>query len=196
MTTLKVPVTEEIIALRLHGVRGKAKTQSAARATWLLSLRDQEKQRRADSAALHALVASTTDAIEALPTMIGERLDVIAQIAVELGLGVAREIVGSALEKGFVDPTEVVARCLRDCVHGSRGTELSVHLHPGDLELVQAEIAKVDDLRDQLDRVRFVADGRTQRGAVRIETESGRLEYDPREALERVSEEVRREVRP
>lgn len=195
MTTLKIPVTADIVALRLHAVAAGSAAPAAERATWLLSLRDQQKQRRADAAALHALVASITDALEATPAMVGERLDGIASIAVELGLGVAREIVGNALERGHVDPSATVARCLRECLHGNSGTEMSVHLHPQDMEIVQQSLANVPDLREQMDGVRFAADPRAGRGTVRVETEAGKLKYDPRDVLDRISEAVRREVR-
>lgn len=195
MTILRIPVTEDIARLRLHGAAPPTVTAEGRRATWLLSLRDQQKMRHADSAALHALIASVTDALEATPKTVGERLDGIAGIAVELGLGVAKEIVGSALDAGAVDPTETVARCLRDCVHGSAATELVVYLNPQDLELVHGSLSEFEDLREQLGAVRFVPDALAGRGAVRVESESGMLRYDPRDVLERISAEVRREVR-
>ena len=104
-------------------------------------------------------------------------------------------ILGDALDSGAVDVTATVARCLRDCTHGSGATELSVHLHPDDLEIAQQKIAEFDELADRLTATRFVADARAARGVVRIETEAGRLKYDPRDVLQRISESVRRQVR-
>ncbi|MCA8978212.1 MAG: hypothetical protein KDC98_26025 [Planctomycetes bacterium] len=193
MTTLKIPVTEPIVGLRLHGASRSAAVSQ--RSTWLLSLRDREKQRRADSMALHAFAAAATDAFETLPRIIGERLDGIAEIAVELGLAIAREIVGDALDRGHVDPTATVARCLRDCVHGSSAADLNVYLHAEDLATVEANLAGQPEVREQLAKARLLVDPGIGRGAVRAETEAGRLQYDPRQALERVSAEVRREVR-
>jgi len=193
MTTLKIPLTENVIGLRLFGARPAAEQDAKAR--WLLSLRDREKQRRADAVALQAIAAAATDACEALPRLVGERLDGIAELAVELGLAVAREIVGDALDRGHVDPTPTVVRCLRDCVHGSSRADLVVRLHPDDLGNVQRVLQQHSELADQVGVAHFVADARVGRGGVRAETEAGRLEYDPRDALERVSAEVRREVR-
>ena len=192
---LRIPVTENIARLRLHNGTPSPATTDGQRAIWLLSLRDQQKKRAADSAALHALVAAVSDTLDALPAMVGQRLDGVAETAVELGLAVAREILGDALDSGAVDVTATVARCLRDCTHGSGATELSVHLHPDDLEIAQQKIAEFDELVDRLSATRFVADARAARGVVRIETEAGRLKYDPRDVLQRISESVRRQVR-
>lgn len=194
MTTLKIPLTERVVGMRLHSESSGAPA-SRERAAWLLSLRDREKQRRADAMALHALAATITDVVDAVPKTVSERLDGIAEIAVELGLAVAREIVGDALDRGHVDPTPIVARCLRDCVHGPSSADLLIHLNPEDLELVETNLTQAPELLEQMRRTRFVADPRVGRGAVRAETDAGRLQYDPRDALERVSLEVRREVR-
>ncbi len=192
MSTLRIPLTRNVVGLRLHaeGVPGV----HAPRAKWLLSLRDREKQRRADAMALQAFAVSATDALEAMPGVVNSRIDEIAGIAVELGLAVAREIVGDALDAGFVDPTPTVVRCLRDCVHGSSGEDLVIHVNPEDLATIERTLDAMPELREEVGRARLVADASVGRGAVRAETETGRLRYDPREALERVSDEVRREV--
>jgi flagellar biosynthesis/type III secretory pathway protein FliH len=132
--------------------------------------------------------------VEAVPQQVGQRLDEVAAIAVELGLALAREIVGSALDRGLVDPTPTVVRCLRDCVHGSGKADLVVRLHPLDLEGVQQQLAGMSELQDEVGSARFVADKSVPRGGVRAETGAGRLLYDPSEVLERISAEVRREA--
>jgi len=195
MTTVeKLAVGEGITGLRLHSRATAAGSPQAGKVAWLLSLKAREEQRQAESAALHALVAAAQQAIAAMPKAVGERLDEVAALAVELGLAVAREIVGSALDRGTVDPTPTVARCLRDCVHGSSRTDLVIRLHPSDLDLVQQKLALMTELRDEVATARFVGDPSVGRGAVRAETGAGRLRYDPREALERVAAEVRREA--
>lgn len=194
MPILKIPLQKRLTGLRLHGTRS-AHEPTAQRVQWLVSLRDLEKRRRADAAALQALSVAATDAIDAVPRVVHERLDEVAGMAVELGLAVAREIVGHALAQGMFDPTAVVKRCLADCVRGSSGSELVVRLHPDDLALVHGALEEEEAVREQLQRARLVADRTIARGAVRAETDAGRLQYDPREALERVCAEVRREVR-
>jgi len=187
--TLKVPFTEDLAGLRMH--RAVAPEEADGRVKWLLSLHEREQQRQA----LHSLAVTTTQCLEALPLRVGERLDEIAALSVELGIAIAREIVGDSLDRGHVDPTPTVARCLRDCVHGRSPADLVVRLHPEDVAIVQKNLAEDASLQEQFQLCKFVGDPEIQRGAVRAETESGRLRYDPREALERVSDEVRREVR-
>ncbi|MCR9246670.1 MAG: flagellar assembly protein FliH [bacterium] len=195
MPVLRIPVTEDIRRLRLHRQGAEPEAAQHSRAVWLLSLRDQQKARAADAAALQALAVATSDALEAVPATVSGRIDEISGIAIEIGLSVAREIVGSALDQGAVDVTPTVARCLRDCVHGSGSGELTICLHPEDLRVAQDQLADHEDLRPQLAAARFVADPRAGRGSVRVETEAGRLKYDPRDVLQRISDEVRREVR-
>jgi len=195
MTTVeKLPVPVPIVGLRLHARTVAPGSPHAEKVAWLLSLQVREQQRQADAASLQTFANGAKQAIAALPKAVGDRLDEVAAIAVELGLAVAREIVGNALDRGFVDPTPTVARCLRDCVHGSNRTDLVIRLHPADLELVQRQLALMTELRDEVAGSRFVADPSVGRGAVRAETDAGRLRYDPREALERIATEVRREV--
>lgn len=193
-TVQKLAVPQPIVGIRLHNRAPTPGTPQAAKVQWLLSLEARERQRAADSAALQAFAKVAQQAILELPKAVGARLEEVAGIAVELGLAIAREIVGSALDRGQVDPTATVVRCLRDCVHGSARTDLVVRLHPADLELVRTRLAAMPELQEQVAAARLVGDATVARGAVRAETETGRLRYDPREALERVIAEVRREV--
>ena len=127
MTTVgKLQVNHSIAGLRLHSRATAAGSPHAGKVAWLLSLQAREEQRQAEAASLVALSAAARQAIAALPKTVGERLDEVAATAVELGLAVAREIVGTALDRGFHDPTPTVARCLRDCVHGSSKADLVV----------------------------------------------------------------------
>ncbi len=181
-----------IVGVRLHS--RSASAGGADRVQVLLSLADREQARQQERDAVLALCRAVEATVQGVPGTVNARIDEIAGIAVELGLAVAREIVGNALDAGFVDPTPTVARCLRDCVHGSRDDDLVVHLHPDDLQLVTSRLQQMPELADEVAATRFVADATIARGAVRAQTEAGRLRYDPREALLRVSEEVRREV--
>ena len=77
-------------------------------------------------------------------------------------------------------------------MHGSDRGDLVVHLHPEDLALVLDRLAREPGLQEQVAAAKFVADPALGRGAVRAETDAGRLRYDPQQALERVAAEVRR----
>lgn len=193
-TTTTLPLTTRLVAVRLHARRGSGGTPAAARVQTLFDLKQREAARVAESEALRAFVAQARRAVEAVPGLVQQGVDQVAGIAVELGLAVARELVGAALDRGLVDPTPTVARCLRDCVHGSDRADLLVRLNPADLEPVQQRLAAMPELHEELELARFVADATMPRGAVRAETGAGRLRYDPREVLERICDEVRREA--
>lgn len=190
----RVPLTESMVGIRLHAHKVEANQPSAAKVRWLLSLGAREQQRATDAAALQVCAKAVQQTLATVPQLVDQRLQEVAALAVELGLQVAREIVGAALDQGQYDPTPTVLRCLRDCVHGSRRDDLVVRLNPLDLELVQQGLTQHPELADEVQKARFVADRGVARGAVRAETDAGRLQYDPREALERVAAEVRREV--
>ncbi len=192
--TTRLPVATPIVGVRLLPRHPSAGSPQAGAVATLLDLGQREARRIAEGKLVERLVANAQRLVDELPAQVGTRLDEIAALAVELGLGIAREIVGAALDKGFVDPTPAVVRCLRDCVHGASSTDLVVRLHPDDLLLVQERLQVVREVQDEVAAARFVADPSIPRGGVRAETGAGRLRYDPREALERVADEVRREA--
>ncbi len=195
MTTPELaPVAAPIVGIRLHNRTPAADEPAAERVAWLLSLEEREQRRRAAQEAVVALQRAAAATLAELPGVVERRLDEVAGIAVELGLAIAREIVGSALDKGIVDPTPTVERCLRDCVRGGSDDHLVVRLHPDDLAPVQQHLRAMPELTEETAAARFVGDPRVPRGGVLAETDAGRLRYDPREALQRVCEEVRREV--
>ena len=193
MTPDTVPLREPLVAIRLHRHQPEPGAP-AGRGRELLDLREREHQRAAALAALRELAQRTRAVVEQVPAQVGGRLDEVATIAVELGLAIARELVGDALGKGLVDPTATVMRCLRDCVHGSDRADLVVRLHPADLATVQAGLQQTPELAAEASAARFVADPAIPRGGVLAETGAGRLRYDPRDVLERVCAEVRREA--
>jgi flagellar biosynthesis/type III secretory pathway protein FliH len=197
-TTNTVPMHAPLVGLRLHARRPIAQPGAAAGganpAQRLLDLHEMQQRREAAVTALRELATASRRAVEALPQQVGTRLDDVAALAVELGLALANEIVGDALQKGIVDPTPTVVRCLRDCVHGSSKADLVVRLHPDDLALVQTTLHAHPEVRDEAAAARFVADPTISRGGVRAETGAGRLQYDPREVLQRICDEVRREA--
>jgi flagellar biosynthesis/type III secretory pathway protein FliH len=79
-------------------------------------------------------------------------------------------------------------------VHGSSEVDLVIRLNPDDLAGVKTRIAEHPDLAREAAAAQFVADPSVPSGGVRAETGAGRLHYDPREVLERICEEVRREA--
>ena len=194
MTSNTVSLHAPLVGVRLLARRAAPAGTPPGRAQQLLDLKALQERREAATAAVRELAARARAAVEALPQQVGQRLDEIAGIAVELGLAIANELVGDALGKGLVDPTPTVVRCLRDCVHGSSRADLVVRLHPEDLPLVQQLLPAHPEVREEAAAARFVADATVPRGGVRAETGAGRLVYDPREVLQRLCDEVRREA--
>ncbi len=194
MTSNTVSLHAPLLGVRLLARRAAPAGTPPGRAQQLLDLKALQERREAATAAVRELAARARTVVEALPQQVGERLDQIAGIAVELGLALANELVGDALGKGLVDPTPTVVRCLRDCVHGSSRADLVVRLHPEDLPLVQQLLPAHPEVREEAAAARFVADASVPRGGVRAETGAGRLVYDPREVLQRLCDEVRREA--
>lgn len=189
-----IPVTKRLVGLRLHTRRGPGGVPESPRARVLLDLEAKNVKREADMEAMRQVLADTRGQLAGIPGIVNGRLDEVSGIAVELGLAIAREIVGSALDQHYVDPTPTVARCLRDCVHGSNQADLVIKLNPNDLANVKTRIAEIPELAREAADAQFVADPSIPSGGVRAETGAGRLHYDPREVLERICEEVRREA--
>ena len=193
-STNTVPVPQRLVGLRLHRRSCAGGAPASPRARQLLDLEARNQQREADQQQLRGLLTAAQQQVQDLPQVVNQRLDEVAGVAVELGLSIARELVGAALDQHFVDPTPTVARCLRDCVHGSGGADLVVRLNPDDLAAVKTNLAADPELARAATDAQFVADEGVPRGGVRAETGAGRLHYDPREVLERICEEVRREA--
>src|SRR5262249_1800420 len=148
----------------------------------------------AEHQALVGFCETAAQVLRSLPQIVHTRLDQIAAQAVEIGLAVAREVVSACLEQGRFDPTPVVAPCLSEAVVGSGEGDLTSRLHPEDLGPVLQRLADRPELEPALRRAQLVADAGVGRGAVRADTGAGRLSADPREVLERISAEVRREA--
>lgn len=177
-----------LVGFRLH-------TEAAGgRARELLDLQQREQQRREALQALREFATGCGRTVSALPTQIEKRLDEVAGLAVELGLALAREIVGVAIEQGLADPLPTVVRCLRDCVHGVDRADLVVRVHPEDLAGVQRGLDAMPELRSEFADARLVGDPAVPRGGVLAETGAGRLRYTPMEVLSRICAEVRREA--
>lgn len=180
----------------LRGVRTLSRSPLADEATrgkvkWLVSLGEQKTRRDAELKAIQATAQAVQRATQQSQAAVMQRTEELAALVVELGLAVAREIVGAALDRGATDPTDTVVHCLRDCVHGANDTDLVVKLHPEDLTLVSQRMKAMPELSDAVAKAKFVADGSLGRGEVRASTDAGKLRYDPRETFERVAAAVR-----
>lgn len=180
-----------IRGVRLLSRAAVADAPTRAKVEWLVQLGDRQARREAETKSLQIAAQSIQRTLQTVNANVTTRLDEIAALVVDLSLAVAREIVGDALDRGQVDPTATVLHCLRDCVHGSGGADLSISLHPDDLALVLGKLADRTELRSAVAAAKIVPDPSLARGAVRAETGAGRLRYDPREAFERLAEAVR-----
>lgn len=190
-TTMKLALGEPLRGVRIAARGAAGGKEALRRAQWLVQLGEARARREAESAALQTIAQAVQRSVQGLAATVGTRIDQIAETVVELGLAVAREIVGDALERGRVDPTAVVTHCLRDCVHGPDRVDLSIHLHPDDLGPVMSRLAGMPELQQKLADARLLPDAALNRGAVRAETATGRLRYDPREVFERIAAAVR-----
>lgn len=180
----------------LRSVRVLSRSANADEATrgkvkWLVSLGEQKARRDAEIKALQATAQAVQRALQQSQATVAQRAEELAALVVELGLAVAREIVGEAIERGATDPTPTVVHCIRDCVHGANDDDLVVRLHPDDMALVTQRLAAMPDLAEATSKAKFVADATLGRGEVRASTEAGKLRYDPRETFERVAAAVR-----
>jgi len=190
LTVLRILVKQPLQGIRIHRVPTAGET-AAPRAIWLMSLREAQVR----EVERHNELVSTLDAIrhaaERLPGVVARSLDSVVSMATEIGLAVAREIVGEAVIRGAVDPTPTVRRCLEEAVVGLTGAQLEVRLHPEDLSQVMTELEGESALRSRVEQTRFIPDPTLSRSAVRIDTDTGRLRYDCAEVLARISDEVR-----
>ena len=193
-STSTIPVGQRLVGLLLHRRSGPGGAQVAPGAQRLLDLEERNRAREAELDAMKATLDEARKQLQALPETVGARLDEVAAVAVELGLSIARELVGRALDEHFVDPTPAVIRCLRDSVRGADSADLVVKLNPHDLATVKTNLEHHPELAHRAGDAQFVADAGVPAGGVRAETGAGRLRYDPREVLDRICEEVRREA--
>ena len=187
----RLPVDAPLVGLRLLPRHPIADSGAARKVQWLVELGERRKQRELEMQAITLAARSMQQTVQDLTDAVHGRLDKVAALAVELGLQIAREIVGNALEQGLFDPTPTVVRCLRDAVRGADGGDLSVYLNPEDLGAVLDRLAGEPGLREVIAATSFLPDASLQRGAVRADTNSGCLRYDPEQVFERMASAVR-----
>jgi flagellar biosynthesis/type III secretory pathway protein FliH len=127
------------------------------------------------------LEQAAQDLVDALEEARGE----CARQAVELALGIARQIVGSELAAGQHDIERVVRETLARSGVG-RGACV-VHLHPSDLERLRHVVFRAG--------TRLEADEDVGRGSVHVTTPKGLLVHDVEACLDAVAERLRGELR-
>ena len=190
---MKLSLARPLRGLRPRAVPVEEIESSSASVEWIFALRERARDEARRGAAVQTCLEGIERAVASITEMVDRRLDEVAGLATELGLALAKEVVGSALEKDLVDPTPTVRRCLRDLSDGA-DSPIAVFLAPADLDHVLDELANEEDPRERAARARFAADPELNPGSVRVETGAGRLLYDPAEVLARICDEVRREI--
>jgi flagellar biosynthesis/type III secretory pathway protein FliH len=147
-------------------------------------------------AALEACAAGIERALGAVPGLVRGNLQQVAALATEVGLTLARDVVADAADRGLVDPTEAVLRCLSQATRADDTEPLSISLHPDDLAVVAGALAHHEAVRARTARAHFVPDAAVPRGSARVHTGAGKLAYDPREVLARMTAAVRAQAAP
>jgi flagellar biosynthesis/type III secretory pathway protein FliH len=193
---LKMPMHRRLQGVRLYALprstAAAVRDEREARSFWLLSLREAAVRDALRHAELEACFDALRTAIERIPQQVEANLQATTSLAVEIGLAVAREVVGDVLDQGLLDPWPAVRRCLDEVTESA--TSVQIRLHPEDLGQVMSELEKNPAVRERVSGARFVPDPALGRAAVRIDTDTGQLRYDHREVLLRVSDQLRAAV--
>jgi len=188
---LRIALPRRVRALRLHAPRGD-RAPHQPRLQQLSGLVHKAQQDATDREALLSCLGHIEYQLENIPMLVAVNLEQVSDLATEIGLTVAREVVGSALDQGLVDITAVVRRCLDRAVGGAGTSKLRIQLSPDDLSTVIQNLDEHPDMRERMQQVELRPDSSVERGHVRVETGAGSLFYDPLEVLARISDEVRR----
>jgi flagellar biosynthesis/type III secretory pathway protein FliH len=189
-----VPLHRPLRELRLRTLPAPGQAATDPRAAWLLGLPDVAAREARREAELAATLAALRAELARVPAQIEANLAQAAGLATEIGLAVAEEVLCAALDRGTIDLTPTVRRCLEEATVGLTDAQIELRLHPEDLSHVMAELGRDPALREQIARARFIPDLSMPRAAVRIDTGAGRLRYDQREVLARIAREVRAAV--
>ena len=145
-TRFSVHTKRRLRGIHLHTVSTEFGAASE-RVEWLLDLHRKTERDREARAEREARLASVLDACEAaiatIPSTVQSKLQEVASIATELGLALAREIVGSVIDQGHGDTPGTVLRCLEEAVPG---VDVRVCLSPEDHAAVTASFAEFPEL--------------------------------------------------
>ncbi len=188
----QIELERPLQGLRMHVIKAGAPLEPQA--ALLFDLQAEAARKEEEQQAFMRCVAGIEAQLNSIPGTVAGQLQDVVSLATELGLALAREIVGDALDRGHLDPSETVINSLRSLVQDPNEGQVEIFVEPQDLSLVIERLGRVPELRAKIENASFTADPNLSRGSVRIETGNGRLLYDPIEALERVCEEVRKAV--
>ena len=166
----------------------------AGRVQALLDLKLKAEREQARDEALQAAALAFRNAVEPLAAHQQANLEQVAALAVELGLEVARQVVGDAADRGRVDLRPVVTDCLQRAVLAPGESQVVVRVHPEDRELLVDALGVSGELAHGPLPCRFEADGDQPRGSVQVATGVGCLTMDPRDVVQRVAAAVREEL--
>ena len=191
MSVLRIALPRRVRALRLHAIRDQRASHHPRRQQ-LSGLVQKAQQDATAREALLSCIGNIERQLESIPKQVAENLEQVSALATEIGLAVAREVVGSALDQGLVDTAALVMRCLDHAVGGAGTGQLRIQLSPDDLSTVIQSLDEHPDMRERMQQAELVPDPSVERGHVRVETNAGRLSYDPQEVLARISDELRR----
>ena len=184
---------------RLRGVTVHSVSQKfgapTERVEWLLDLHRKAEQAAADREQarqrLDKILGECEAAIASIPGIVKSKLDEVVAISTELGLSLAKAIVGEVVDQNLGDTPGTVLRCLEEAVPG---VDVRVHLAPEDHAAVTASFAEFPELCARFPDATFIADGMLQHGCVRVESDFGATHYDPRLVIDEVCDEVRKEL--
>lgn len=194
---VKLSFSRPLRGLRPHGAPPVPDAErTSGPGEWLFNLRERALAETRRHAAFQTCLEGIDRAVDAMVATVERRIEEMGAQVTELGLALASEVLGAALEQGLADPTPTVIRCLRESVFREGDGEVEVYLAPDDLGPVLDRLDTHPELRERVARVRFSIDPQLERGSVRMETAYGRLVYDPAEVLQRICDEVRRELGP
>ncbi len=191
MSVLRIALSQPVRALRLYRTKDR-EDPLAGSEHQLFGLQEKQRQDAADREALLSCIGSIEQQLGDIPAHVTDNLGQVAALATEIGLAVAREVVGAAADRGLVDTTAVVKRCLDHAVGGAEPGHIHIQLSPDDLSTVLGCLGSDSSMRERMQQVEFGPDPSLPRGHVRVQSGSGRLVYDPQEVLTRISDEVRK----
>jgi flagellar biosynthesis/type III secretory pathway protein FliH len=143
---------------------------------------------RADAvAALEPALAALTQAVADVHAQQAEAAELLERRAVELGLALARKIIGGALEVEPEKVLEAVTGALRGIVERERVTVL---VNPDDLEIVREAMDNLKASLGGIEHCEVQAERRVGRGGCIVRTPVGDVDARVETKLERAGEVV------
>ena len=191
--TVRLPLQRKLVSLKVHSAQPELSIGESPKTRWLFDLSALGERRESDRMVALQCLEAIREALAQTATQVEENLTSIASLAIELGLALAREIVGDAIDRELLNPAAIVLRTLESVTLSPGDASLSIFLSSTDFSTVVAELQRLPEFAEFAGQTEFVIDPNLGQGAVRIETGAGRLRYEPQEVLTILCEEVRRE---